>query len=78
MAQQVPGLVAELAMETGLSVEAAHKLYELALTRAAEVANEVRERWMGLPPGEFGPFTPMTHLTEVMPVDWTALEARGR
>lgn len=66
MAQRVPGLAAKMAVEAGLPVEAARKLHDLALIRAPEVANEVREM-MQTPPGEAGPFRTINH---PLPPEW--------
>ncbi len=71
MAQNVPEMVARAAVEVGVPLEKAQALHDALLTRASEVANDVREKWMGLPPGETGPFKRMDHLPAV---DWAALQ----
>jgi len=71
MAQNVPEMVARTAIEVGMPLEKAQALHDTLLTRASEMANDVREKWMGLPPGETGPFKRMDHLPAV---DWAALQ----
>ncbi len=71
MAQAVPNLVARLAVDAGLDLDQARSLHDLALSMAADKANRIRE-WMGLPPGETGPFRRMDHVAQL--TDWKALE----
>ena len=46
-------------------------LHDVLLTRMATLADSTRSEWMGLPPGETGPFRRMDHL---LPPDWLALQ----
>ena len=72
MAQQVPGMVAEVAVTHGLPVATARVLHDALLTRAAELADDTRGNWMGLPPSpELGP---VRVITWPLPVDWPEME----